>query len=247
MPFRRRLWPHGPIVCRQLRSDALLLGEVIHGDYWRQARAMHLTTVTQYELWKGIWSSLNDGNFFELAHALQRHAEFTRHFSPWTFVGNHDTTRIRTQLHDPRDVALALVVLLTVPGLPAIYAGDEQGAAGRKYDRAGGDDKVRRPPPSSPQELSGARLDLWRLHRDLIAMRRERPWLARGTLSVIRLENRGLTYEVRADAHRLVCQLSTEDRPVPCEQPGDLIPVAGQAAGEIGPMAGAYGRRRERG
>ena len=51
-----------------VRADVSLVGEVIHGDYVRTARASHLTTVTQYELWKAIWSSLNDGNFFELAH-----------------------------------------------------------------------------------------------------------------------------------------------------------------------------------
>ena len=33
-------------------------------------------SVTQYELWKAIWSSLNDGNFHELDWALQRHNDF---------------------------------------------------------------------------------------------------------------------------------------------------------------------------
>ena len=33
-------------------------------------------SVTQYELWKAIWSSLNDGNFHELDWALVRHNEF---------------------------------------------------------------------------------------------------------------------------------------------------------------------------
>src|SRR4051812_36323396 len=87
---------------RGLRPDLFLVGEVIHGDYQQTVQKTHLSTVTQYELWKGIWSSLNDGNFFELAHALQRHAEFSQHFPPWIFVGNHDTTRIATQLRDLR-------------------------------------------------------------------------------------------------------------------------------------------------
>ena len=54
---------------RAVRPDVLLVGEVIHGDYVATAQASRLTTVTQYELWKAIWSSLNDRNFFELAHA----------------------------------------------------------------------------------------------------------------------------------------------------------------------------------
>ena len=41
-----------------------------------------LESVTQYELYKAIWSSLNDANFFELAWALKRHQEFTERFAP---------------------------------------------------------------------------------------------------------------------------------------------------------------------
>ena len=42
-------------------------------------------SVTQYELWKAIWSSLNDHNFFELAHALGRHDGMLETFTPLTF------------------------------------------------------------------------------------------------------------------------------------------------------------------
>ena len=209
------------------------MGEVIRGDYEQTVREMNLSTVTQYELWKGIWSSLNDGNFFELAHALKRHAEFCQHFSPWTFVGNHDTSHIATQLNDRRDLGHALAILFTAPGIPAIYAGDEQGAEGRKYDRAGGDAEIRRPPPFRPTELAGDSLDICRLHRELIAVRRARPWLATGVLSVTRVDNRTIMYEVHANAGRLVAVLSTEDKIVRCKIPPGLTPVAGHADAEL--------------
>jgi cyclomaltodextrinase / maltogenic alpha-amylase / neopullulanase len=218
---------------RAIRPDFFLVGEVIHGDYARFAQETHVESITQYELWKAIWSSLNDGNFFELAHALKRHAGYCQHFAPWTFVGNHDTTRIATQLNDPRHLGHALAVLFTVPGIPAIYAGDEQGAEGTKYHRAGGDAEVRRPPPHLPGELTGNRLDLWHLHRDLIAVRRARPWLATGALSVTRVTNRTMTFEVRANANRLVTVLNIEDKAVRCQMPADLIPVAGHASAEL--------------
>ncbi|NED55040.1 alpha-amylase, partial [Micromonospora aurantiaca] len=48
--------------------DAWFVGEVIHGDYPRLVEHTGFDSVTQYELWKAIWSSLNDRNFFELAH-----------------------------------------------------------------------------------------------------------------------------------------------------------------------------------
>ena len=82
--------------------DAWFVGEVIHGDYsgaWSRQPAFD--SVTQYELWKAIWSSLNDGNFHELDWALQRHNEFLDAFVPMTFIGNHDVTRIASQLENP--------------------------------------------------------------------------------------------------------------------------------------------------
>jgi glycosidase len=40
-----------------------LMGEVVHGDYrqWANPRTLH--TVTNYEAYKGLYSSLNDGNY----------------------------------------------------------------------------------------------------------------------------------------------------------------------------------------
>ena len=60
-----------------------------------------------------------------------------------TFVGNHDVTRIASQLDDARHVEHALVLLFTVGGTPSIYAGDEWAYRGVKEDRFGGDDAVR--------------------------------------------------------------------------------------------------------
>ena len=132
--------------------DAWFVGEVIHGDYPAIVRAATFDSVTQYELWKAIWSSLNDGNFHELDHALRRHDGFLDSFVPMTFVGNHDVTRIASQLTDPRHVEHALAVLMTTAGTPSVYAGDEWGYRGVKEERFGGDDAVRPEFPSRPEE-----------------------------------------------------------------------------------------------
>ena len=217
---------------RAVRSDLLLIGEVIHGDSLATARVSRLTAVTQYELWKAIWSSLNDRNFHELAHALRRHADFCRRFLTWNFVGNHDTTRIATKLTDRRHVPHALAVLFTLPGIPAVYAGDEQGAEGTKYDREGGDAEIRRPLPYHPAELAGDSLPIWQLHRDLIAIRRARPWLVDGQLNVTHLDNRSITLEVRSQENMLVTALNTDDHSARCSIPPGLVPAAGHALAE---------------
>ena len=133
--------------------DAWILGEVIHGDYPAIVENSTMDTVTQYELWKAVWSSLQDENFFELEWSMRRHNDFLDTFTPHTFVGNHDVTRIATLL-DPPKAALAHVILFNVGGIPAVYYGDEQAFAGTKTERLGGDDEVRPPFPDSPADLS---------------------------------------------------------------------------------------------
>ncbi|WP_307834109.1 alpha-amylase family glycosyl hydrolase [Paractinoplanes lichenicola] len=130
---------------RVSHPQAWFVGEVIHGDYAAFVRDGGLDAVTQYELWKAIWSSLNDANFFELSWALDRHAAVVEAGPPLTFVGNHDVTRIATKLDDPRHLGHALAVLFLAGGVPSVYYGDEQAFRGIKEDRAGGDDDYRFP------------------------------------------------------------------------------------------------------
>ena len=95
-----------------------------------------------------------------------------------TFVGNHDVTRIASQLDDARHVEHALVLLLTTGGTPSIYAGDEWAYRGVKEERFGGDDAVRPEfaarPSATPKHLGH---DVFRLHQHLIGLRRRHPWL----------------------------------------------------------------------
>ncbi len=183
---------------RAQHPNAYFVGEVIHGDYVQIATEGGLDAVTQYELWKAIWSSLNDRNFFELVAALERHERFLQQMVPMTFVGNHDVTRIASQLADPRHLGHAVAVLMTVGGAPSIYAGDEQRMKGLKEHRAGGDDAVRPAFPSQPAELSPEGWVTHALYRELIALRRERPWLVDAKTEVRTLTNTTLVYHTKS-------------------------------------------------
>ena len=174
-----------------------LVGEVLHGDYVAAVRDGGLDSVTQYELWKAIWSSLNDRNFFELAWALGRHNEFEAAFLPMTFIGNHDVTRIASRLGDLRHLPHALAVLFTVAGSPSVYAGDEQAFRGVKHDRAGGDAEIRPAFPAAPDDLAPDGWPTYRLHQDLIGLRRRHAWLARSRSEVLTLRNEALGYVAR--------------------------------------------------
>lgn len=182
--------------------DAFLFGEMIAGDFAGLVRETSLDSATAYELFKGIWSSLNDANMWELAWALERHAALAAQFPPVTFLGNHDVTRIATQLRDPRHLELALAVLFTVPGIPCVYYGDELGWTGAKTVGLGGDDAIR---PALPATVDGAVPQLEQ-HRRWISFRREHPELTDAKLEVLEKTNPTITYRVGD----LIVRLDTE-------------------------------------
>jgi glycosidase len=199
---------------RERYPDAWFVGELIHGDYAAVVDAARFDSATQYELWKAIWSSLNDANFFELDWALQRHNAFLGRFAPLTFIGNHDVTRIASRLEHLEHVAHALVILLTVGGVPSVYAGDEFGLRGIKEERRGGDDAVRPEFGSPPAELDPFGAKMWRLHQYLIGLRRRHPWLHAASTTALRLNNRHYVYETRRGGDALVVALNIDDQPL---------------------------------
>ncbi|BBX08112.1 alpha-amylase family glycosyl hydrolase [Mycolicibacterium aichiense] len=210
---------------REAHPDAWFVAEVIHGDYAAFVDGSGVDSVTQYELWKAIWSSLNDGNFHELDWALQRHNDFLARFAPLTFVGNHDVTRIASKLDRPEQVAHALVLLFTTGGVPSVYAGDELGYRGVKEERAGGDDAVRPEFGAPPVPLDAAGRETWNLHQYLIGLRRRNPWLYDAKTTALQVDNRGYAYETRNGDDALIVALNIDDAPM-------TLPVASLIGGQ---------------
>jgi cyclomaltodextrinase len=199
---------------REAHPQAWFVGELIHGDYAAAVRDTGFDSATQYELWKAIWSGLNDGNFFELDHALQRHTALLDGFAPLTFIGNHDVTRIASQLERPEHLAHALVVLMTVGGVPSIYAGDELGYRGVKEERFGGDDAVRPEFGSPPAQLDDRGVKTWSLHQYLVGLRRRHPWLHAASTSALQLDNRQYVYQTSHADEALIVALNIDDKPL---------------------------------
>ena len=234
-PFWAQVLPR----VRAAHPDAWFVAEVIHGDYSAFVAASGADSVTQYELWKAIWSSLNDGNFHELDWALQRHNMFQDTFAPLTFVGNHDVTRIASKLDPPEHLGHALVLMFTTGGVPSVYAGDELGYLGIKEDRAGGDDAVRPEFSSPPAELDDHARDILNLHRYLIGLRRRHPWLYEARTSALRLENRCYVYETRHGDDALIVALNLDDTAVALPvaeligRPAEVLAGAGAPPPEV--------------
>jgi cyclomaltodextrinase len=228
-PFWAKVLP----TVRAAHPDAYILGEVIHGDYAGTVAETGIDALTQYELWKAIWSALNDRNLFELAWALQRHNGYLDSFAPLTFVGNHDVTRIASRLDDERHLPHALVILLTVGGTPSIYYGDEQAFRGVKEDRAGGDDAVRPAfPADGPDGLAPHGWPIYRLHQDLVGLRRRHPWLHDARTTQIELANERFVYACGSGADRITVALNLGDQAFSCAIAGEVLAGAADRHGE---------------
>jgi glycosidase len=218
-----------------LHPGTWMLAEVIHGDYADFVKRSGMHAVTQYELWKGIWSAISTKNFWELAHALGRHKAMLEHFVPYTFVGNHDTTRIASQFSDERDLQHAVALLALLPGIPAVYSGDEQAFTGVKTESSYGDDAIRPPFPTHPYDLLPFGRSVYDLHQRLLGLRRRHRWLWTATVTTRELEDQFVIVELTgSEGERLdlALNLSEEPRSLP---PGTMLEASDHLAPDIPP------------
>ena len=117
------------------KDDFWLMGEVIHGDYTRWANPESLDSVTNYECYKGNYSSHNDKNYFEIAHSLNRlfgKGGIYKDLCLYNFADNHDVNRLASTLKIPEHIYNVYTLLFTMPGVPSIYYGSEYGIKGVK-------------------------------------------------------------------------------------------------------------------
>jgi glycosidase len=163
------------------------MGETVHGDYRHWAREGRLDSVTNYELYKSLWSSFNDRNFFELSWTLKRQSGgngMYRELDLYNFADNHDVNRLASTLKNTAHLFPLYGLLFTLPGIPSVYYGSEFGLRGERKD--GGDYALRPewkaefglyPPENRPFADGNA---LFRALRDFISIRKQSVALRNG-------------------------------------------------------------------
>ena len=193
--------------CDTLRPDFFLVGETLHGDYNRWLASLH--SVTNYECYKGLYSSLNDLNLFEIGHSIKRQSGS----EPWAlyrgrklfnFLDNHDVTRIASIPRDKRELPVAYGLLMAMPGIPCVYYGSEWGLEGEKKD---GDASLR-PALEGPE-----RSELTELVAALIAARNKSRALREGGYAEVLLTNRQYIFQREAGGERVLCAFNADSEP----------------------------------
>lgn len=194
--------------CDSIKPDFFLIGEAIHGDYNRIVNQDMLHSCTNYECFKGIYSSFNERNMFEIAYSLNRQFGTEQ----WTlykklpllsFVDNHDVNRIASELKDPNHLPAAYAMLFGMPGIPCLYYGSEWGAKGEKIQ---GNDAALR--PDFPEYIEN---DLTAWIAKLAKIRRENSSLYLGIYRQLYLTNQQLVFEREHDGNRVIVAVNLDN------------------------------------
>lgn len=189
-----------------LKPDFYLLGEMLHGDYKRLMNDEMLHSATNYECYKGLFSSFNSMNMFEINHSL------LRQFGPenWTlyrgkhllsFVDNHDVTRVASILTNENHLPLIYALAFGMPGIPCVYYGSEWG---EKADKKQGDPALR---PCFEAPVFND-LSLW--ISKLAEAKKGSHALNYGEFKSLLLTNKQCIFERRSDRERVLVAINAD-------------------------------------
>ena len=200
--------------CESIKPGFALIGEVLFGDYNLIVNDEMLHSCTNYECYKGLFSSFNDLNMFEIAHSL--HRQFGK--EQWclytgkllySFVDNHDVSRIATMLNNKRQLPVIYPLLFTMPGIPGVYYGSEYGIEGDKHN---GDDALRVEYNEEKFRAEGI-ADLTAEITALCNLRTSSKALAHGDYTPLQLLNRQFSFRRDCDGETVVTLLNIDDNP----------------------------------
>ena len=195
--------------CDSLKPDFFLVGEMLHGDYNRLMNDSMLHSATNYECYKGLFSSFNSMNMFEIIHSL------LRQFGPenWTlyrgkhllcFVDNHDVSRIASNLTNEQHLPLIYALCFGMPGIPCVYYGSEWGAKANKSEG----DPALRACFDAPVEN-----DLTAWISKLAAAKKASNALNYGDFRSVVLTNRQSIFERKTDSERVLVAINADNVP----------------------------------
>lgn len=197
--------------CKSKKSDFWLMGEIIFGDYNRWANPEMLDSITNYECYKGIYSSHNSKNYFEIDYSINRQSGSNAIYpgiNLYTFVDNHDVNRIASTLTNPEHIYNVYTLLYTMPGIPSIYYGGEYGVKGVKENNS--DDNLR-----PCLNLANMENENTRLYSHIVKLGRiykAYPALRTGKYHTIIIRNQQMLFLKEQNGQNVYVALNLEDR-----------------------------------
>jgi cyclomaltodextrinase / maltogenic alpha-amylase / neopullulanase len=207
--------------CHARKEGFWLMGEIVAGDYRRwlgkgDGTGVGLDSVTNYECYKGLWSSLVDANYFEIAWSLKRQFGedgLYRGVPLYSFADNHDVDRAASKLKKEAHLYPLYCLLFTMPGVPSVYYGSERGAKAKKEPHS---DRPLRPTIEAAL-ASGSQPDLEAVIRRLSALRHGCRALREGGYRELAVASESLAFERASGGERAVVALNSAASPAKLE------------------------------
>jgi cyclomaltodextrinase / maltogenic alpha-amylase / neopullulanase len=206
------------VFSKNQRPDFWLLGEIIHGDYRQWANDKTLDSVTNYECYKGLWSSHNDHNYYEIAFSLQRQfgsQGIYKNLPLYNFADNHDVDRLASTLDNPAHLYPLHCLLFTIPGVPSIYYGSEWGLEGKKKD--GNDGPLRPALDISLAAQDSSNPGLASAISQLAAIRKNSDALRHGSYQEIFVSSEQFAFSRQTADEKVIVVINSADQPVTLE------------------------------
>lgn len=240
-------WRHAPAVHPWLRSYQTYLRSIkpdvfTIGEVWDSMGAVlpyypdQLDAYFAFEIADAVFDAVRTGSGSSLTAAVERAQREIPDHRWGMFLRNHDQTRTLTDLGgDMGRNKAAVALLLTLPGLPFVYYGEELGMTGAKKD---GDLRLRTPmhwsrkrtagfssnTPWEPlaadsfsanvEALDADSASILNLHRRLIHLRAQTPALGAGDFVALQAKPGAIAYLRRLDTQSVLVVVNLTGSPI---------------------------------
>lgn len=194
---------------RDLRPDFWLMGEIIHGQYNRWANSEMFDCVTNYQCYKGIYSSHNDRNYFEIAHSIEYQNGQYGNLYMYNFLDNHDVARLMSVLRNPEHAECCYTMMYGMYGVPSVYYGSEFGIYGAKGQGADADLPLR--PCLDLDNIPDRNDSLMNHISNLGAIRLSVPALQSGSYAKLELKNQTFLFKRELNGEIVYIALNISD------------------------------------
>lgn len=177
-------------------SQAILIGEVwedasnkvSYGVKRKYFLGKELDSVTNYPFRDAVLAflkgNISSQKFSKIILSLKENYPKENFYSLMNIMGNHDTERLLTNLGNKKLMFLAIIIQMSMIGVPLIYYGDEVGVEGGK------DPENRRTYPWGREEK-----DILTMYKKIISIRTNSEELKRGDIEFISTEDDVLLFK----------------------------------------------------
>lgn len=199
---------------KEIKSDGVLIGEVWEDasnkiSYNRKREYLfgkELDSVTNYPLRQIILdlvlNNIGIRYFIKKYISLKENYPKEYFYSTMNMLGNHDTERVLTILNNNiRLLKMAIVIQMTLPGVPLIYYGDEAGLTGEK------DPSNRKSYPWGKENQ-----EILNFYKSMGMLRANEEALKNGEIKFLNFNKEILVYERALDNEKIIVIINTMEK-----------------------------------